>query len=384
MNQGWVRKKLKDCFKLKSGDGLTAKNMIPGDYPVFGGNSQTGTHNTFNLSGDNIIVGRVGALCGNARHITENIWLTDNAFKIMDKKYEFDNNFLTYLLNYNNLRSFARQAAQPVISNSSLKDLELDFPTDVEEQKRITAILDQAFDDLEQTRAKTEQNLKNARELFDSYLQQVFSQKGEGWVESELHVVSKDLLQGINTSTDKTVFVDSGIPILQAKELANRSLNLLKCKFVSVKDFEDVNDRYKPNKGDLLLNNIGSSLGRCVCVDWDFAFTIAWNVMRIVPNRDIILPEYLRYVISSPLFQKTIWSKTKGVGMPFISKKNLIEIKVSYPSLKSQLDIVEALDDVHKETTQLIGLYQTKLDCLEELKKSILQKAFSGELNAKA
>ena len=92
MNQQWISAKLKDCFKLKSGDNLTAKKMVPGEYPVFGGNNQAGTHNDFNLSGDNVIVGRVGALCGNARHFNENIWLTDNAFKITQHKFDFDNN----------------------------------------------------------------------------------------------------------------------------------------------------------------------------------------------------------------------------------------------------------------------------------------------------
>ena len=124
MKQGWEVKRLEDCFKLKSGDGLTSKMMSKdGEYPVFGGNGIAGLHNNFNLYGSNVIIGRVGALCGNVRHMNEKIWLTDNAFRIVDFKYEFDHSFLTYLLNFKNLREYARQAAQPVISNSSLKDV---------------------------------------------------------------------------------------------------------------------------------------------------------------------------------------------------------------------------------------------------------------------
>nr|MBZ4202475.1 restriction endonuclease subunit S [Methylovulum sp.] len=115
---GWEVKKLQDCFKLKSGDALTSKMMGGnGIYPVFGGNGIAGLHNEFNLSGSNVIIGRVGALCGNVRYMNEKIWLTDNAFKIVDFKYELDHSFLTYLLNFKNLREYARQAAQPVISN---------------------------------------------------------------------------------------------------------------------------------------------------------------------------------------------------------------------------------------------------------------------------
>lgn len=119
-----TQKTFSACFRLRSGDaGLTSKTMKAGNYPVYGGNGIAGMHDEFNLSGDNVIVGRVGALCGNARRVNEKIWLTDNAFKIVDYRYEFDCEFLVYLLNFKNLRGLARQAAQPVISNSSLKDL---------------------------------------------------------------------------------------------------------------------------------------------------------------------------------------------------------------------------------------------------------------------
>ncbi len=136
-SEGWTSKPLGDCFRLKSGDGLTSKAMVQGDYSVFGGNGIAGTHNEHNLIGDNVIIGRVGALCGNVRNIRDAIWLTDNAFKVVDKKFDFDNAFLTYLLNFKNLRNFARQSAQPVISNSSLKDLNLDFPESKTEQQKI-------------------------------------------------------------------------------------------------------------------------------------------------------------------------------------------------------------------------------------------------------
>ena len=136
---GWECHRLRDCFRLKSGDGLTSKEMTVGTYPVYGGNGVAGTHDQYNLSGDNVIVGRVGALCGNARYINQDIWLTDNAFKVVDYKHEFDHLFLTYLLNLKNLRSLARQTAQPVISNSSLADLELAFPKSVEMQNELAS-----------------------------------------------------------------------------------------------------------------------------------------------------------------------------------------------------------------------------------------------------
>ena len=171
---GWVTTTLGKCFRLKSGDGLTSKAMKTGQYPVYGGNGVTGMHNEFNLAGDNVIIGRVGALCGNARRITERIWLTDNAFKTVDFCYEFDSAFLTYLLNFKNLRGLARQAAQPVISNSSLKDLVLDFPAP-SEQHRIANQLDTLVVEIERLESIYRQKLAALDELKKSLLHQAFS-----------------------------------------------------------------------------------------------------------------------------------------------------------------------------------------------------------------
>ncbi len=174
--EGWEKQLLEYCFKLKSGDGLISKNMCDdGKYSVFGGNGIAGFHNSYNLSGSNVIIGRVGALCGNVRHITEHIWLTDNAFKVTDFKFEFDHSYLTYLLNYKNLRRFARQAAQPVISNSSLKDVILDFPKSKKEQETIVKKLNALSAETKKLEAIYQQKINDLEELKKSILQKAFS-----------------------------------------------------------------------------------------------------------------------------------------------------------------------------------------------------------------
>jgi type I restriction enzyme S subunit len=351
MNQGWVRKKLKDCFKLKSGDGLTAKNMIAGDYPVFGGNSQAGTHNTFNLSGDNVIVGRVGALCGNARHITEDIWLTDNAFKIIDKKYDFDNKFLTYLLNFKNLRSLARQAAQPVISNSSLKDLELEFPLDVEEQKRIVALLDTVFADLEQTRAKTEQNLKNARELFDSYLEKVGGEK-------------KALGEFVRIKTGKLN--------------SNAAVEGGEYPFFTCSREVFAIDNYSFDcEAILLAGNNASGDFNVKHYNGKFDAYQRTYVITIL-NESNLLYGFLYYQMLKSL--KELKNCSIGAGTKFLKIGMINDLKISIPPIDKQVEILEKLQQIQMNINKLEELYINKIKSLEELKKSILQKAFSGEL----
>lgn len=171
----WEEKKLGECFKLRSGENLTSKQMNKqGLYPVFGGNGIAGMHDAFNLTENNVIIGRVGALCGNVRLIKEKIWLTDNAFKITDFKYEFDYSYLTYLLNFKNLRNFARQAAQPVISNSSLESVSLSFPKSLSEQKRIVAKLDALSEQTKKLEAVYLKKIADLDELKKSILQKAF------------------------------------------------------------------------------------------------------------------------------------------------------------------------------------------------------------------
>ena len=124
----WTAKAFKEVFRLKSGDGLKEKEFVPGEYPVYGGNGISGYHNSFNKSGQHIIIGRVGAYCGNVRLVDDNFWLTDNAFEAFFDPQIFDFHFVCMLLNMLNLHKYANHAAQPVISNTGLKDIPIIIP----------------------------------------------------------------------------------------------------------------------------------------------------------------------------------------------------------------------------------------------------------------
>jgi len=174
-SDGWKEKKFSELFKLKSGDGLTAKNMCEGLYPVYGGNGIAGYHNNFNKNGKYLIIGRVGALCGNVRFLDEKFWLTDNAFQISEMKVDFDYRFLTYLLNAKDLRSHARQAAQPVISNSSLKDVLISYPSNTTIQKEYSDTLTLLEHKIEEIENSYKMKILELNDLKKSILQKAFA-----------------------------------------------------------------------------------------------------------------------------------------------------------------------------------------------------------------
>jgi len=156
--KGWEVKKFGDLFKLKSGDGLSSKDFKTGVYPVYGGNGISGYHDSFNMNGDYIIIGRVGVYCGNVRKVSGKFWLTDNAFKLIYHQKEQVSVFILYLLNILDLHQYANAAAQPVISNLTLKyvniilpplSLQQSFAQKIEQIEQQKAAIQKTITDLE-------------------------------------------------------------------------------------------------------------------------------------------------------------------------------------------------------------------------------------------
>lgn len=167
--KGWEVKKFKDCYKLTSGKNLTAKQIVDGDYPVYGGNGIVGYHNDYNLDGDNIIIGRVGALCGNVRNVLGKSFITDNAF-ILTKLEIGINVFVLYLLSIHDLRQYARDALQPVISNAGFQNIEIILPPLSLQQQFANKI-----ELIEKQKELIKQSIKETETLFDSRMDYYFN-----------------------------------------------------------------------------------------------------------------------------------------------------------------------------------------------------------------
>lgn len=293
---------------------------------------------------------------------------------------EFDAKYLYYQLNrHEHFLAFNNGENQTNLRKDDILACPLIKPS-IDEQRRMVEKLDQTFASLLKVKFNIETNIINAKELIDGELQSVFDQNSGIWQTKTLKEICVDLLQGINTATDKTEFVESGIPIFQAKEIGEDKLELDNCKFITESKYNSAQERYKPKLGDILYNNIGSSMGRGIVVNWEYPFTIAWNIMRIIPNRDIVEPYFLNYILKSNKVFNDIKYKSKGVGMPFIPKKDLAEISVTFPPLKEQSILVNKLDSLQKESKRIIHYYTEKLILLDELSQTILKKAFENEL----
>lgn len=245
------------------------------------------------------------------------------------------------------------------------KMIEIPIPP-LTEQQEIVSILDDAFESIERAKSIAEQNKKNAKELFDSYLQNIFENKSKDWKQIKL----KEICILINgRAYNKEELLNKG------KYMVLRVGNFFTNKNWYFSDLELPSDKYC-QKGDLLYA-WSASFGPKI---WEGDKVIYhYHIWKVIPNIDLVTKEFLFILLE---WDKEKIKKSLGTGatMMHVSKGSMENRIVPLPPIEVQEFIVKSILDIEKETKKLESLYQQKLNDLEELKKSILQKAFKGEL----
>lgn len=258
------------------------------------------------------------------------------------------------------------------LSGTKLAGIEIPLPP-YPEQKRIVAILDEAFAAIDTAKANAEKNLQNARELFETYVDNIFANPGEGWEEKKLGDVY-DVRDGTHYSPK---FQKSGYAFVTSRNLKNGKLDFNKIQYISEDDYNEYNKRSKVHKGDILFAMIGT-IGNPVVVEVEPNFAIKNVALIIVPKGQSNY--FLSYYLNSNFVIDRINRNTKGTTQKFVGLGNLRNFEISLPNFEIQKSVVRKLDNLASETQKLEAIYQKKLTDLEELKKLLLQKAFNGEL----
>lgn len=293
--------------------------------------------------------------------------------KIDNKLYWYFSKTKAYWDQANNLAS---GAAQPHFNGAAVKQVIFSFPKSLPEQQRIVAILDECFSVIERSRNNAEKNLQNARELFESYLEGVF--KGGEWDEVKLSELATDISDGDHMPPPKSEF---GVPFITISNI-NKETNKIDYSDtfkVPIQYFASLKINKRPVKGDVLYTVTGS-YGIPVLVEDNFEFCFQRHIGLIRPSEKLN-SKLLYYWILSPQAKTQANESATGTAQKTVSLKSLRSFLIPNIPLKQQQSIVRQLDALRAETQKLEAVYRKKLDYLEELKKSILQKAFSGELS---
>ena len=238
------------------------------------------------------------------------------------------------------------------------------------EQRRIVGILDEAFDGIATAKATAEKNLQNARALFESHLQSVFTQRGEGLEETTLGEVCE--------------FIGGSQP---PKSVFSKTKKADNIRLIQIRDYKsDKHVVYIPralarrfcNADDVMIGRYGPPLFQ-ILRGLEGAYNVA--LMKAVPDESKLSRDFLFFFLRhSTILEYVIYHSERAAGQIGLTKETLAPYPIALPSLVNQQKIVETITELESKTKHLESLYQRKLAALDALKQSLLHQAFSGQL----
>lgn len=284
--------------------------------------------------------------------------------------------------------SGAGASGQTELARDVLKnEFTISFPESLEEQQRIVAILDNAFAGIATAIANAEKNLQNARELFESTLQSVFSGKGSEWSKLTL----ADLLEKnwIVSHLDgnhggdyprKDEFTTSGIPYISANCVKNERVDLSLAKYLTPERAGMLRKGISKD-GDVLFAHNATVGPVAILRTTEAKVILSTSLTYYRCNPEYILPEYLAHYMRSAEFKSqymAVMRQSTRNQVPITKQREFYHI---IPPISEQKRIIKIMDGLFEYVGQLEEVYSQKLNELAELKQSILQKAFAGELH---
>jgi type I restriction enzyme S subunit len=360
MKKGWHTKTLGDVCHVYQPETISQKQMAGGEFPVYGANGQIGWHNQFNHDEPQLILGCRGS-CGAVHFTQPRAWINGNAMVVQPRADVIDPFYLAYALKGGlQLVDAITGTAQPQITRTSLMPLAISFPDTLPEQHRIVALLDEAFAGLATAKANAERNLENARAVFESHLQTAFGSREEGWIETTLDQISTNL-DSRRIPITKSARSSGQYPYYGASGIVDYVADFI---------FEGDN---------LLVSEDGANL---LARSTPIAFSVSgryWvnNHAHILHFDDMATQHYVEFFLESIKLDEYI----TGAAQPKLNQKALNAIPIPIPeAVEEQARIVLSIEKLQEETQRLTQIYERKLTALEELKKSLLQQAFNGEL----
>jgi type I restriction enzyme, S subunit len=377
MKAGWQLKRFEEVLEIRNGKNQREVESESGEYPIFGSAGNVmGYATSYICEAGTTIIGRKGNI-NTPIFATTKFWNVDTAFGLASKP-ELDSKFLYYFCVSFDFGALNRGTTIPSLVKSELLGLQIPMPK-LPEQKRIVTLLDEAFAHIATAKANAEQNLQNARALFESHLQSVFTKNGSGWHRVTLGEATGGVFTGpFGSLLHKSDYIENGIPLVNPAHITANGIEPDLRKTVSVETAQRLAS-YIMRKGDIVIARRGE-MGRCALItDAEDGWLCGTGSFCIKPSARVD-PAYLVRFLRSNTCKQRLEKIAGGAVMPNLSNTDLSNLNFDLPSVDIQRTICAAIDELATETQRLESLYQQKLSALESLKKSLLHQAFSGQL----
>lgn len=385
MKQGWENKNLGDVVEVLDNlrKPITKRDRIEGEYPYYGATGILSYVHNFIFSEKLVLIGEDGAkwLSGdNTSFIAEGkYWVNNHAHVIRPIRKIILDEWIVYFLNFSDLTPFITGMTVPKLNQEKMRSIPIPLPP-LPEQQRIVSILDEAFAAIAKAKANAEQNLKNAKELFESYLQGVFENPNNNWGKKKLGDICGFVRGPFGGSLKKNIFKPDGYPVYEQQHAIYDQFDDLRY-FIDEKKFNEMK-RFELNSGDLIMSCSGT-MGKIAIVPENIKKGIINQaLLKLSPSKKVS-NVFLKLWMQSESFQNSLKEYAGGAAIQNVASVSILKnIEIPLPDISTQNNIVHKVLSFSAETKKLEAIYQQKINDLEELKKSVLQKAFNGELKA--
>lgn len=389
--RGWEIKKLGDICDFQGGSQPPKSEFIYEEKPGYVrflqirdfGSDKNITyirHSKKNrLCGENdILIGRYGAsvgkiLTGKAGAYNVALMKTIPNLDVLDRSW-FYNYLLSDEFQYQ-LLNVADRSAQAGFSKDDIYNFPVPVPP-LPEQQRIVTILDQAFDSIATAKANAEKNLQNARALFESHLQSVFTQRGEGWVDRQLASLCHEITVG-HVGSMKTEYKESGVPFLRSQNIRPFVVSMENAMFIDEK-FHRALKKSQLRPGDLAIVRTGYP-GTAAVIPPELPDSNCSDLVIVRPSKEVN-PHFLAAFFNSAFGKQLVLGKIVGAAQKHFNITAAKEVMLHVPPMQEQRAIIGMVDNFREETQRLESIYQQKIAALDALKKSLLDQAFTGQL----
>ncbi len=271
------------------------------------------------------------------------------------------------------LEAMASGTTVPIVNKSKFNSIEIVLPP-LPEQQRIVTLLDEAFDGIATATAHAEKNLQNARAIFESHLQSIFTQQGDGWIST---TIGNSCILKSGTTIPVNIEKSSGdVPYVKVAEMTlpdNQDGITTSIRFLNRADVKagwliPAGAVIFPKRGGAILTNKKRLALVDMCADL--------NIMSVIPTAKLT-PEFLYFYFLTVDMRKL----GTGSSIPQINNYDIAPLEIAFPdSTRKQAEIADSIRSLESECQALESVYQRKLAALDDLKKSLLHQAFSGEL----
>ena len=364
-----------------------------GDIPYYGATGQAGWIDDYLTDEQLVLLGEDGApflelLKDKAYLIEGKAWVNNHAHIIKSHYGEVGNKYILHYLNVFNFHGYVNGTTRLKLTQASMRTIPVPLPP-LAEQKRIVEQIESLFAKLDEAKEKAQEVIDGVEINIEAVLYNAFSGKltqywrkensvDYNWENSTLSKIVSELKYG---SSEKSDYNNNGTPVLRIPNIGEGVIDFSDLKYMKG---ELENSSHEVFENDILIirsNGSRDLVGKCAIVPaLERRYAYASFLIRIKAS-DKVLPKYLARYINSSMARGQLFAKTKSSsGIHNINSKELGSIRIDVPTIEEQTEILKIIEPLIKKELDVKDITSNMIENIAELKKSILAKAFRGEL----